>query len=66
MAAKVPAQTWMLTDHDRCDQCGSRAYVLVLLDAGDLLLCGHHYAQYADQLIKYPARDERERLRRDA
>lgn len=66
MAAKVPAQTWMLTEKDRCDRCGSRAYVMVLLDAGELLLCGHHYAQYADRLITYPARDEREHLQQDS
>ena len=32
-----------LTSFDRCDQCGSQAYFAVLLDAGELYFCRHHY-----------------------
>jgi hypothetical protein len=28
---------------DRCDLCGSQAYVLVQGTPGDLMFCGHHY-----------------------
>lgn len=32
-----------LTAHDRCDQCVSQAYVLVVGLAGELLFCAHHF-----------------------
>lgn len=36
-----------LTNKDRCDECGSRAYVRVVLENGqDLLWCGHHGNKY--------------------
>jgi hypothetical protein len=28
---------------DRCDRCGSQAFVLVRMIAGELYFCGHHY-----------------------
>ena len=32
-----------LTAADRCDRCGARAYIRVVLPAGgDLLFCAHH------------------------
>lgn len=30
---------------DRCDQCGAQAFVYVKGLSGELLFCGHHYAQ---------------------
>jgi len=42
-----------LTAADRCDRCGARAYVRVLLpDFQELLFCAHHNRQYAAALIK--------------
>jgi hypothetical protein len=39
-AAIAPAS---LTAADRCDRCGARAYVRVVLPgAGELLFCAHH------------------------
>lgn len=33
-----------LTAYDRCDKCGSQAYVRIVVSLGyDLLLCGHHW-----------------------
>jgi hypothetical protein len=43
----------VLTAADRCDRCGARAYVQVLLPGGlELLFCGHHHRQYASALTK--------------
>ena len=43
----------MLTAADRCDRCGARAYVRVLLPSRlELLFCAHHNRQYASALTK--------------
>ena len=34
-----------LTIQDRCDACGSQAYVWVNGVSGDLLFCSHHYTK---------------------
>jgi hypothetical protein len=40
-----------LTAVDRCDRCGARAYVRVMLAAGgELLFCAHHGRAHADAL----------------
>ncbi len=45
-----------LTAMDRCDRCGARAYVRVLLpNALELLFCAHHNRQYASMLTKIAA-----------
>jgi hypothetical protein len=42
-----------LTAADRCDRCGARAYVRVLLPTFlELLFCAHHNRQYASTLTK--------------
>ena len=50
---------------DRCDRCGARAYVRVVLGGGgELLFCGHHAGEY-DQKIREMAVqvvDERDRI----
>ena len=61
---------WTLTASDRCDSCGSRAYVQTLGVTGDLLFCAHHYdtimrnekAQEAMTQFAYQIIDEREQL----
>jgi hypothetical protein len=56
---------WTLTAVDRCDRCGARAYVRVLLPSRlELLFCAHHNRQYAAELTKIALeiRDETERL----
>jgi len=57
-----------LTDNDRCDRCGSQAYVEVSLPAGQLLFCAHHYQEYETHLrpIVTAVVDERERLHADS
>lgn len=39
-----------LTAHDRCDSCGSQAYVRVTMDQGELLFCAHHAKKHHDKL----------------
>lgn len=58
-----------LTAVDRCDRCGARAYVRVLLPSGrELLFCAHHNRQYASALTKIAVeiRDETDGLTRIA
>jgi hypothetical protein len=58
-----------LTATDRCDRCGARAYVRVLLpNRLELLFCAHHNRQYAPALTKIAVeiRDETDRLSRVA
>ena len=33
--------------HERCDQCGHRAYVMTMTADGALAWCAHHYAEHA-------------------
>jgi hypothetical protein len=65
--AKVFAAS--LTAADRCDRCGARAYVRVLLpNFMELLFCAHHNRQYAAALMKIAVEihDETGRLVRAA
>jgi hypothetical protein len=40
-----------LTTEDRCDRCGSQAYVRATLEAGtELLFCGHHWREHGDKV----------------
>jgi hypothetical protein len=61
--------TGLLTSLDRCDRCGARAYVRVLLPSRlELMFCAHHSRQYASALaeIAVEIQDETERLARIA
>ena len=63
------ASAGTLTVTDRCDRCGARAYVRVLLpNRLELLFCAHHNRQYASALTKIAVeiRDETDRLARVA
>lgn len=59
-----------LDAHDRCDQCGSQAYVLVVGVAGELTFCGHHFAKVESnaeayhkvQSFAYVISDQRDKL----
>jgi len=59
-----------LTAHDRCDQCDSQAYVLVVGMAGELTFCGHHFskieknaeAYHKLQSFSYIVSDQRDKL----
>jgi len=66
---KAGACAGALTAVDRCDRCGARAYVRVLLpNALELLFCAHHNRQYASALTKVAVEihDETDRLGRVA
>jgi hypothetical protein len=39
-----------LTQSDRCDACGSQAFVLARGITGDLLFCRHHYLKSQEQI----------------
>ena len=54
-------QERILKLQDRCDSCGSEAFVLVRLISGELLFCGHHYNKHKDKLNdqSYEIVDER-------
>lgn len=49
---------------DRCDACGSQAFVWINGVNGDLLFCGHHFAKYEDKLKEYAFEiiDERDNI----
>lgn len=53
-----------LTAHDRCDQCGSQAYVhvAVINTALNLMFCNHHYADKGNDPRLTLIRDERAKL----
>lgn len=53
-----------LTLSDRCDECGAQAFVRVFLPSGDLLFCGHHFAEKEPTFVArgYEIQDERDRI----
>jgi len=57
-----------LSDRNRCDRCGSQAYVQVSLSTGQLLFCAHHYQEYEAHLrpIATAVLDDRDRLHADS
>jgi hypothetical protein len=58
-----------LTALDRCDRCGSQAYVRVTLEAGgELFFCAHHARKHAEVLRPLASEwlDETDRLTADA
>jgi hypothetical protein len=59
-----PLPRGYLTDNDRCDRCGSRAYVRVDLAAGQLMFCAHHFQELEPRLreVAIHVLDERDRL----
>lgn len=67
---ETETKKFVLTALDRCDACGSAAYIQVTGVTGDLLFCAHHYGNIernADAFAKmqsfaFDIIDERERL----
>jgi len=59
-----------LTVHDRCDQCPSQAYVLVVGLSGELTFCAHHFtkiekdaaAYHKLQSFSYVVSDQRDKI----
>jgi hypothetical protein len=61
----VETQEWVLTTADRCDSCGSQAYVQVRGISGELMFCGHHYNKASGDKLSsfvFEVIDERDRL----
>lgn len=61
----------ILNASTRCDRCGSRAYVVVILrwsprlrQGGELLFCAHHYAKHEIAIMPFITQiiDERSQL----
>lgn len=46
MDTKVEVPDYVITTEDRCDACGTQAYVYVALESGDLLFCFHHWNEH--------------------
>lgn len=61
---QVAEKTNVLNATDRCDSCGSQAYVWINGVSGDLLFCSHHFNKYAEKLTAYSFEiiDERHKL----
>ena len=54
-----------LSAEDRCDRCGSQAYLRVTLPSGgELLFCAHHGREHGDRIrdIATHVHDETDRL----
>ncbi|MEL7974730.1 hypothetical protein AAG589_02610 [Isoptericola sp. F-RaC21] len=68
MSTTTTEPTQPLTAADRCDRCGARAYVRVVLPVGELLFCGHHARAHADayQGVAVHIQDETDRLREES
>lgn len=53
MQTMMEERTDVLKATDRCDSCGSQAFVWVNGVAGDLLFCRHHFLKHEDKLREY-------------
>lgn len=43
-------QEYMMDHGDRCDRCGSQAFVWAEGIAGDLMFCRHHFLKWEDSI----------------
>jgi hypothetical protein len=67
---ETEVKEFVLSALDRCDACGSQAYVKATGVTGDLLFCAHHFgkiendASASDKMLKFAFDiiDEREKL----
>lgn len=65
-------QNKIITAEDRCDSCGSQAYVKVTGVTGELTFCAHHYSKImntesgktAMEKFAYEIIDNREQLQK--
>ena len=68
--AESSVEVRKLTGHDKCDQCVSQAYVLVVGLTGELAFCGHHFSKIEKNEVAYEklksfayvVQDEREEI----
>lgn len=50
METMVQEKTDTLNANDRCDSCGSQAFVWANGVNGDLLFCRHHFMKYEEKI----------------
>lgn len=64
MLTEEEVQSDVIKVADRCDACGSQAFVWVNGVSGDLFFCGHHFAKHEDKLREYAFEiiDERNKI----
>jgi hypothetical protein len=64
MTDQVLLEPTPLNALDRCDRCGSQAYVRATLAGGELLFCAHHGKEYAAKLtaVAVNIQDESQKL----
>lgn len=48
---KEPAKSDQLKVQDRCDRCGSQAFILAVNEDHDLMFCNHHGKEFSDALV---------------
>ena len=53
MDTMVEEKSDTLNAHDRCDSCGSQAFVWINGVSGDLLFCRHHFLKHEEKLREY-------------
>lgn len=53
LVQEITEESDTLNATDRCDSCGSRAYVWLNGVTGDLLFCAHHFSKYEEKLRAY-------------
>lgn len=49
-ATEKPELAHRFTALDRCDSCGSQAYISALVNGSELLFCAHHGHRFEDKL----------------
>jgi hypothetical protein len=64
MLTEEQVQSDVIKVSDRCDACGSQAFVWVNGVNGDLFFCGHHFVKHEDKLREYAFEiiDERNKI----
>lgn len=69
MTVQLPEPPPVLNHSTRCDRCGARAYVVVILRrspklprGGELLACAHHWREWAPMLNPAAVIDESAQL----
>jgi hypothetical protein len=53
MDTMVEEKSDTLNPTDRCDACGSQAYIWINGVSGDLLFCRHHFLKNEEKLREY-------------
>lgn len=60
------APAYELRVADRCDRCGSQAFVVTQHTDSELLWCGHHYVEHEKLLDALKVLDQRDNINTSA